>query len=611
MFALGISITCQALLGGADNFWHHELGARLPAKRTAARELSLHAAREVLYGFLFFALAWYEWHGLATLFIVAALVAEVLTTLADFLVEDRTRRLPATERILHTLLAVNFGVVLALLAPLLIDWALQATAIVFRPNAFSGVFSVFGAGIVLWSIRNGIAVLHLTRPPRWVRNPLHAGEASGRTVLITGATGFIGRHLVARLMRRGDNIVVLTRNLDLAMDLFGPRVRAVTTLAVIHENERIDAIVNLAGAPILALPWTARRRATLLASRIETTQRLVQLISRLKQTPKVLVSASAVGYYGITDDTAVDEHSAAGELFQSQLCRQWEAAAQAAETLGVRVARLRMGLVLGSDAGSLPRLAMPHRAGLGAVLGDGRQWVSWIHVEDLLRLIEFLLKTPAARGVFNAVSPNPVRHRQFQRAIARCWLRPLWLTIPAGFVRAMLGEMAQLLVDGQRVLPNRTVAMGFYFRHAHLDRALGHLLTEASGRLRTTTAGADFYFNGACPLCRAEMRHYAAICASTAPEVQFIDSSRHARALENCGLRQEHLERRVYTRDADGRLLSGMSALIALWSRMPQYSPLAKLMQLPLIRPIAELVYDHLVAPGLALWAARRTRLVA
>jgi hypothetical protein len=608
MFALGISITTQAILGGIDNLWHHELTAWLPSTRAAAPELALHALREGLYGFLFFALAWYEWHGISALCIAAALAAEVITTLVDFLVEDRTRRLPPFERILHTLLAINFGVMLALLAPELVDWGRMPTAVLYKSNAYSWLFSFFGFGISLWSLRNFIAVLNLTRPPSWVRNPLTAGAPSGRVVLVTGGTGFIGRHLVRRLVRRGDNVVVLTRSLDKALDLFGPQVRALTTLAAIADAERIDAIINLAGAPMLAFPWTGKRRETLLGSRVEVTRGLVELMARLKRPPKALVSASAIGFYGIANEDAVDEHSAPGGMFQSRLCRDWEAAAQAAEDLGVRVARVRLGLVLGADAGSFPKLALPHRMGLGAVLGDGRQWMSWIHIEDLVRLFEFLLKTPGARGAFNAVSPNPIAHRPFQEAIARQLHRPMWLRIPAAWLRRGLGEMSQLLVDGQRVLPNRTVAMGFYFRYQTLDKALADLLRLRPRAL--SSASANIYFNGACPVCRAEMRHYSLICSSSAPAIQFIDSSRHAEELVHCGLRREHFERRVYACDAEGRLLSGMSALIALWSRMPHYSLLARIMRLPLIRQAAELIYDHIVAPGLAVWASRRTRVI-
>lgn len=298
-----------------------------------------------------------------------------------------------------------------------------------------------------------------------------------RSILVSGATGFIGGHLVRRFIERGDQVIVLTRQASKALDRFGPHVRIVTSLQQIEPGEDIDAIVNLAGASILGFPWTRRRRALLIGSRVETTRALVALAGRLTHPPRVLVSASAIGYYGVRGDERLDEQDRPTEIFQSRLCQEWEAAAEAAQSLGVRVVRLRIGLVLGRDGGSLPQLVRPHRWGLGAVLGSGRQWMSWIHLNDLIRLFEFVLDTPTVQGAVNAVSPSPLTHQQMQRAIADVLHRPLWLRVPAVVLRAGLGEMAQLLVDGQRVVPNRARALGFEFRYAEAHEALADLLT--------------------------------------------------------------------------------------------------------------------------------------
>jgi len=604
-------ITMQGLLGGLDNLWHHEITERLASRRTASRELSLHAAREFIYSFVFLGLAWFRWQGVWAWWLAAVLAAEVVITLADFVVEDRTRRLPPLERILHTVLAMNFGAVLTALWPVLQQWGARPTAVVYAPNgSFSWVLSVFGVGVFAWSVRNTAAVFSLRRPPEWVRNPIAAGvSARPRTVLVSGATGFIGGHLVRRLIERGDRVIVLTRDADKALSRFGPHVRIVTRLKDVESTTVIDAIVNLAGATILGLPWTLRRRMKLIDSRVETTRALVDLAGRLNRAPRILISASAIGYYGVHGDELLDELALPSLIFQSKLCQKWEAAADCGETLGMRVVKLRIGLVLGRDGGALPQLARPHRLGLGAVLGSGGQWMSWIHIDDLIRLFEFSLDTPLARGALNAVSPNPVTHLHMQRAIARALHRPLWLRVPAFAVRAMLGEMAQLLVQGQRVVPGRAAVLGFDFQYPHIEKALASLLGSGSAQLDMTSA--DVYFNGDCPVCRREMTHYAERCAGAQPGLNFVDSTGRPDDFSRCGLRPEHLARRVYLRDASGRTLSGMPAIVALWDKVPGYRVLSRAFSWPVLRPISELLYDHLIAPTLAFWASRRSAAAA
>jgi len=592
-------IVVQALLGGFDNLWHHEITERLPQKRAADRELALHAAREFLYAYLFFAFAWYEWHGAWAALIAIVFAVEVVITLADFIVEDQTRHLPKLERILHTLLAMNVGAVLIILAPILITWGSAPTAI--RPvahGAISWVFTVFSAGVLAWSLRNALAVLHHRRPPEWVRKPLRVlASSSGRTVLITGATGFIGGYLVRRLLARGDAIIVLTRDAERALDRFGPHVTIITDLKALSTSTRIDAIVNLAGGRILALPWTKGRRSDLLCSRLGTTVAVTDLCARLDRPPRVLLSASAIGYYGVHGDEVLDERAAPQPIFQSQLCQQWEAAAQAADVLGVRLVTLRLGLVLGHDGGALPSMALPVRLGLGAIIGSGRQWVSWIHIDDAVRLVELALGNPGLRGAVNAVAPTPLSHDAFQRELARTLRRPLWLRIPAWVLRNTLGEMAQLLVDGQRVVPQRAVTAGFVFQYSESGAALRQLL--GSSPLKSVLRRQSVYYNGACPVCRTEMNHYARRCKAAAAPVTFIDSSIQYDALLEYGLRAEHLERRVYLKPANGQVLSGIAALASLWAQTPGYGWLSKLVSLPLLRPVAEALYDHIAVPVL------------
>jgi uncharacterized protein (TIGR01777 family) len=201
-----------------------------------------------------------------------------------------------------------------------------------------------------------------------------------------------------------------------------------------------------------------------------------------------LVSASAIGYYGIHADEPLDERSGPQAIFQSEICSRWEEVAVAAESLGVRVVRLRLGVVLGRDGGALPSVATPVRLGLGGVLGTGRQWMSWIHVGDVVRLIEFVLDNPAVHGPLNAVAPAPETHRAFQQALAKILHRPLWLRVPAAALRLGLGERAQLLVDGQKVLPAAALAAGFEFRYPRLEAALRDLFGAAAGKSTSTAA---------------------------------------------------------------------------------------------------------------------------
>ena len=305
-------------------------------------------------------------------------------------------------------------------------------------------------------------------------NPF-AGQPPQR-VLVAGGTGFIGRALVERLLDAGHAVTVLTRDPARAAGPLGGRVACVRSADALAPGAAFDAVVNLAGAPVVGPRWTERRKAELLASRVGVTQALAGWLKRAPMRPAVWVQASAIGFYGARDPAeALTEDSAAGQGFQAELCVRLEAATREIADLGVRVVTLRLGLVFGRGGGALPALLLPYRFGLGARLGDGRQVVSWIHRDDVIALVARSLGDASMRGAYNAVAPDAVAQADFAAAAGRALHRPVWLRVPAAPVRLLAGEMAQLFVDGQRVVPRRLLDAGYAFRFPTLRAALDDL----------------------------------------------------------------------------------------------------------------------------------------
>jgi uncharacterized protein (TIGR01777 family) len=470
-------ITLQIVMGAFDTIYHHELTERLAWRPSQQRELRLHGVRNLLYAALFLTLGWAEPHGLLAMLVIAVLVVEVVITLMDFVEEDMSRKLPASERINHTLLALNYGAILMLLIPLLIDWAGRATAL--EPasyGAWSIVATLAALGVALFGLRDLAASARVRRlaPPK--AGDLMAALPERQTVLVTGATGFIGRRIVEALAAAGHQPIVLARDPAKAARLAVP-FRLVTSLDQIPNDTRIDAVINLAGEPIADRPWTAARRRRLLASRLRVTRAVVRLIERLEHKPAVLVSGSAVGWYGLWQDESLTEFDGGKGCFTHRLCAAWERAAKAAERPGVRVVRLRIGLVLGTEGGLLSRLLTPFELGLGGRIGNGRQWMSWIERDDLVRLIAHVIAAPSLTGAVNATAPEPVTNATFTRELARALRRPALLPVPAAPLRRLAGDLAdELLIGGQRVLPDKADASGFVFRHPTLPSALSAVL---------------------------------------------------------------------------------------------------------------------------------------
>ncbi|OWJ95929.1 TIGR01777 family protein [Pseudomonas sp. A46] len=295
-------------------------------------------------------------------------------------------------------------------------------------------------------------------------------------ILLTGGTGLIGRALCRRWLGEGHQLTVLSRRPQSVASLCGRSVRGISQFSD-YGDEPLDAIVNLAGEPIADRPWSNKRKAQLWGSRITLTEQLLEWLEKRDQKPQVLISGSAVGWYGDGGERELTEESPpVTDDFASQLCVAWEETAQRAEALGIRVVLVRTGLVLAREGGFLKRLLPPFRLGLGGPLGNGRQWMPWIHLEDQIALMDFLLRRDDARGPYNACSPQPVRNRDFARSLGRALGRPAFMPAPAFVLRPLLGELAELLLGGQRAVPARLRAAGFTFAFTDLDMALGDLL---------------------------------------------------------------------------------------------------------------------------------------
>lgn len=299
-----------------------------------------------------------------------------------------------------------------------------------------------------------------------------------RRVVVAGGTGLVGGALVAALLARGDQVMVLTRSPKSARLPTGATARAWDELMSVLEGA--DAVINLAGEGIADRRWTAARKAAIKGSRVDTTRRLVAALGACARPPAALINASAIGYYIPQGATPVDEASPAGKGFLAEVCQAWEREAQAAEAFGVRVALIRIGVVLAREGGALPKMALPVRFFAGCKLGSGLQGLSWIHLDDLVAMFVAAAHTPAWVGPFNATAPKPLSNKAFTRCLARQLRRPL-LPVP-GFLttfatQLLLGEMAEaLLLQGAFVLPARAQTLGFRFRFPTAPAALEDLL---------------------------------------------------------------------------------------------------------------------------------------
>jgi uncharacterized protein (TIGR01777 family) len=300
-------------------------------------------------------------------------------------------------------------------------------------------------------------------------------------IVLTGGTGFIGRTLTNCLSHAGHSVVLLTRNPESAKNRTDACIQAElwdgkTAGPWQKHFEQTDAVINLAGESIVAKRWTPAQKERIVNSRIEATKAMVEAIAAARNKPSILINASAIGYYGNVEEDDVKESHPRGTGFLADTCERWEREADQARKFGVRVVLARIGVVLEKDGGALQRMMIPFRLFIGGHPGSGRQWFSWVHREDIVGAILFALEHSQLSGPVNLASPEPLRMKEFCRVLGQVMKRPSWAPVPAFVLRAGFGEMAEMLLTGQKVLPQKLMDAGYRFRYPHLREALESII---------------------------------------------------------------------------------------------------------------------------------------
>ena len=474
----------QALMTIVNTLVHHELLERLAFRTSARRELYLRGVGYVCYAMVALLLACSAptgaWVWLIFGLVLVALGAVLLGRLGDKCIRPRQ----PSEQVLGGFLLLNLGVLAIPLVSLLWVWMSQPTAITpVSYGYWTPLFVLLAAGFVFFGLKNLAAARRLER---WagrsisadlglVQSALELGSA--RSILVTGATGLIGSRLVPAWIAAGHSVTVLTRRPSVAAEL-GTPLTLVRSLDQLGSDVHIDAVVHLAGEPVAGGLWSEARKKYLLESRMAMPQEIGAWLARTTHKPEVWLSASAIGFYGVSDtpDEAFVESAPAGAGFAAHLCEQIEKAS--AKNAGdTRLVTLRIGLVLARESGYLAQLLPAVDLFVGVILGSGRQWQSWIHRDDAVRAIDRCLCDTEVRGPINVVAPEPVRAKALMKSLGRHLTRPVVMHLPGFALRVAAGDLAdELLLASQRVAPEVLLQAGFEFRYPTLDNALDALL---------------------------------------------------------------------------------------------------------------------------------------
>jgi uncharacterized protein (TIGR01777 family) len=293
-------------------------------------------------------------------------------------------------------------------------------------------------------------------------------------ILITGGTGFIGSALCSRLLDAQHHLVVLSRH----PETIKPPVQGIESLDHLTDEIVFNAVINLAGEPIVEKRWSDRQKQRILSSRLDTTQALIEYFARIESKPKVFISGSAIGYYGTgrTNDP-IDETGVGDDSFSSQICRQWEAVALQAQSLGIRTCLLRTGIVLGQGGGALAKMLGPFKLGAGGRMGSGTQWMSWIHINDLIGIILYCMEHDSIEGPVNGTAPTPVTNQQFTKTLGKVLNRPTFFSMPGAVITLLMGQMGkELLLTGKKILPRKIQTAGYAFQYSTLEHALSDVV---------------------------------------------------------------------------------------------------------------------------------------
>ena len=291
-------------------------------------------------------------------------------------------------------------------------------------------------------------------------------------ILLTGGTGFLGKALCAELLKQQHQLTIFTRQPEKVTKQYQGKVQAISKFEQLNLNSQFDVVINLAGEGIADKPWTNKRKQALYDSRVSLTKDLVNWLKQCSHQPQLLISGSAIGWYGNQNDNSVDENSAPHQEFVHDLCHAWEQAALVMQSSSTRVCIIRTGVVLAAQGGMLKRLLPVFKLNLGGRLGNGQQWFSWIGLDDFIAAILFLIHHPQVDGIFNLTAPNPVTNQQFTQIFAQHLHRIAPFPVPRIFLKLLLGEMSTLLLDGQQVIPQRLINLDFDFKSPTLDQAL-------------------------------------------------------------------------------------------------------------------------------------------